>query len=178
MTTTASLSEEIAPPMADVDEGSNSVEKPQRRFPYRMWHLLALPVRLVVLLLWLDRQSLLPTTPWSSQRLMTIDFEIRGGDHQRPLRNVRIELYTPKSVSKAIVHTAEDGRASLSVELDVSGEANMFGRAGDVSVEPLWLSISAEGYQDVLLLFRYAFYHRSNTHPRLRYLLTPLPHTR
>ena len=147
--------------------GPSPLQPPVPRYQFRVWHLLALPVLAVAVLLYLDSQSLLPRYPWTDHLPMTIDFEVTGKGG-KPLEGVAIEVFRPSGQTTAQGRTGPDGHASLSGDFGISGSRTIFRRLNDAKVEPFQYRMQAAGYQSVETFKPYTYYYGGKT-PRLRF---------
>jgi hypothetical protein len=150
--------------------------------PVREWvprfhiaHLMALPVLLAVVLVWLDRKALLPTYTWSGVRTMALDFEVVDGESGRPLEDVLIQVVEPGGKPVASCRTGPEGRATLVGEFVASGTAGMFGNKNDARILPFRYSLIRAGYCPAQGGNTTGYYLGSSTpHPRYRWGLTPI----
>src|ERR1700722_15905200 len=95
--------------------------RPRKWVPrFHIFHLMLLPVLLVVLLIWLDSRALLPTYAWSGERPMALDFEVVDGLSGQPLEGVVIEVVAPNGKPRASGSTGPEGRASLVGKFDAA----------------------------------------------------------
>jgi hypothetical protein len=106
---------------------------------------MALPVLLVVVLVWLDHKALLPTYAWSGVRTMALDFEVVDGLSGRPLEGVLIQVVAPGGKPEASCRTGPDGSATLVGEFDASGTAGLFGKKNDARILPFRYSLTRTG---------------------------------
>jgi hypothetical protein len=131
-----------------------------------------LPAAFAALLVWMDRQSLLPSYPWSGQREVVVDIEVSRGATETPFEGVLVELVTPAGKPRSAGRTGADGRVTLAGAFAVSGRANIFRKTGPIIVEPLRMRLSTNNQLRIDRPFALSLHSRMPDHrPRIRYVL-------